>query len=198
MISTDAQDLAFEALLPLASPTAAALQRVDEAVRDERKMMDPLRNGFTPTLNAAALGLDRFGYAIREVGVEWAPLPAIRQLSTPVQEANNVHLWGLGAQYVLRIKRDPVECVAVGTQRLFSQLPAADRPSTIFLTWDISLAGQISAPRFVCIDEPKWTISLSQLLVHGAPPVETVSSSTTRTAIVRSKIKRDDEQSDDS
>src|SRR4051812_8258801 len=65
--ATDARDLAFDALLPLAKTTAAALERVDKAVADERKVMDPLRKGFNPTLNAGALGLGRFGYAVREV-----------------------------------------------------------------------------------------------------------------------------------
>lgn len=117
--------------------------------------MDPLRNGFTPTLHAAAVGLGRFGYAVREVGAAWVSFPNVQSVSTAEHEANNVHLWTLDDQYVLRIKRDPVEGVAEGTQRLFSQLPADDRPSTVFLTWDISLGGQISTPRFVCIDEPK-------------------------------------------
>jgi hypothetical protein len=196
-IEPDAEDLAFDAHLPLAVPTCAALKRVDNAVRDERKLMDSLRKGFTPTLNAGALGLGRFGYAVREIGAEWLCLAPIKRASTPEQESNNVHLWTLGSQYVLRIKREPVEGIAEGTQRLFAQLPAADRTSTVFLTWDIDLNGQISAARFVCVDEPKWTISLGRLVAHGSAPVVAIPSSTPRGPVVRSKLTQRDEQRGD-
>lgn len=194
--SSDAQKLAFDALLPLAAPTAAALERVAESVQEEREMMESLRAGFTPTLRAGVLGLDRFGYAVREVGAEWLDVALVRRASTPKQEANNIHLWTLGDDYVLRIKRDPVDGVAEGTLHLFEQLAAEGMPSVVFLTWDINLEDQISAPRFVCLDEPKWTISLSQLLAHGAAPV-VGTPSTSRGPVVRSKkTTQSDEQQD--
>lgn len=194
----DARDLAFAALLPLARPTAAALERVDRLVGDERKLMDPLRLGFTPALNAGVLGLGRFGYAVRELGAEWLDVPNVRRDSRAEQEAHNVHLWGLGDRFVVRIKREPVEGVAEGTQRLFAQLPAAGRPSTVFLTWDINLEGRISAPRFACIDEPKWTILLAELLADGAGPVISIPSAPKPSGpVVRSKIKAPPGQRDE-
>lgn len=165
--------------------------------------MDPLRAGFTPTLNAGVLGLGRFGYAVREVGKGWLQVPAVRWISSPGQEANNVFMWTLGDHYVLRIKRDPVEGVAEGTQRLFAQLPVAERPATVFLTWDINLDGKIFAPRFACIDEPKWTISLAALVAHASVPPVAAPLPTTPAPVVRSKITpapasaKDDRQRDD-
>jgi hypothetical protein len=199
MISSDpdARDLAFDALSSLATPTAAALERVDVAVRNERRTMDPLRVGFTPTLRAGTLGLGRFGYAVREVAVEWEALPNVRRASLPEQEANNVFLWTLESQYILRIKRDPVENINEGTQRLFAQLPATDRPSQVFLTWDIALDGSVTAPRFACVESPKWTITLGELLRATSAPVVTLPSSSTRGPIVRSKIKQAEEQTDE-
>lgn len=200
-LGPDARDLAFAALLDLANPTAASLDRVDTLVTDERKLMDPLRDGFTPTLNAGVLGLDRFGYAVRELGTAWERVASVRRWSTPEQEASNVHLWMLGDRYVLRIKREPVDGVAEGTQRLFVRLPPADRPSTVFLTWDISLDGRISAPRFACIEEPAWTIRLTELLREGgrgAGDVVRLPSAPKPTGpVVRSKITRDEEERDD-
>jgi hypothetical protein len=193
----DAQALAFDALLPLAKPTAAALERVDKTVRAEREIMESLRAGFTPTLHAGVLGLDRFDYAVIELGNSWLVVPKVKRASSPKQEANNIYLWTLGNDYVLRVKRDPVDGVAEGTQRLFEELPVAGVPSVVFLTWDIDLAYQISAPRFVCLEEPKWTISLRQLLAHGVEPGTGVLPAITRRPVVRSKTKRRDERSRD-
>jgi hypothetical protein len=190
----DAENLAFEALLPLAKPTADALERVDKAVLDERNQMDRLRSGFGTTLKAGLSGLGRFGYAVREVGLQWAGVPNVRAASTPQQEASNVFLWSVGDRYALRIKHDPIEGVAEGTQRLFAQLPAADRPSTIFLTWGIGLDDKILSPRFVCVDEPKWTISLAQLLAHDMARPTPMPAPARRGPIVRSKTKADDQK----
>lgn len=190
----DAENLAFEALLPLAKPTADALERVDMAVLDERNKMDPLRNGFGTTLKAGLYGLGRFGYAVREVGLQWAGVSNVRAVSTSLQEASNVFLWTVDDRYVLRIKHDPVEGVAEGTQRLFAQLPAADRPSTIFLTWGIGLDDKIVLPRFVCVDEPKWTISLAQLLAQDMARPTPMPAPAHRGPIVRSKARADDQK----
>lgn len=192
----DAHDVAFEALLPLAQPTADALREVDDIVADERKAMDPLREGFTPMLKAGVIGLGRFGYAVRAVGKRWLDVPGLASASTPEQEANNVFLWLLGGSHVLRIKRDPVDGVAEGTQRLFAQLPAAGRPSTVFLTWDIDVDARVTRPRFACLEEPRWTISLSSLLAHAAPrPVSLPAAS--RGPGVQSKKRREQQQFDD-
>lgn len=198
-IGRDARDLAFDALLALAKPTAAALERVDETVRAEREKMTVLRADFTPILHAGTLGLGRFGYAVIELGKSWLVVPEVKRASTPKQEANNVYLWTLGNGYVLRVKSDPVDEVAEGTMRLFDELPIPGVPSVVFLTWDIDLAHQISAPRFVCLDEPKWTISLRQLLAHDMDPGKGIRPRTPRKPEVRSKLKRPKrDDSDDS
>lgn len=191
----DARDLAFEALLPLSKPTADALDRVEQAVSDEHRVTEPLRKGLHITQLAALSGLGRFSYAIRELIVDWGPIPDLRRTSTSEQETQNIYLWSLAERYMLRVKHDPVDRVDPGTQRLFAELPAEERPVQVFLTWDIGRSGNIVRPVFACVEEPKWTISLAQLLAHGAAQVSPAQSERPG-ATVRSKHARGDEQRD--
>lgn len=172
----DVQDLAFEALLPLAEPTERALQRVQSRLESEIKLVGPLREGLHVVQRAALNGLARFAHGVLELGEEYANVTTARRSSTPQQEEQNIYLWTVDERFMLRVKRDPVDRVDPGTQRLFSQLPAGDRPVQVFLTWDVSETGQIIDATFACLEEPKWTISVARLVAHtvaSAPALAT-------------------------
>jgi hypothetical protein len=171
MLSSNRRKAAFDALLPLANPTAAALGRVDKSVNVERKLMQPLRSGWTPTQFAAAYGLSRFNYGVKELGAAWEADPSVSRVSSDRQELGQMFLWALGRGWILRVKHEPVEGVAPGTQRLFEQGDLGVGTKQIFLTWTVSRAGNIVLPTFVCVEEPTFTIRLTQLLeaANGSP-----------------------------
>jgi hypothetical protein len=181
----DAQDLAFAALLPLAEPTERALSRVQQRLNDEDRLVAPLRERLHVVQRAALNGLSRFSHGVVEIGNEYERIPGLRRSSTAVQEEQNIYLWTLNDQFMLRVKREPIDRVDPGTQRLFNQLPPDDRPVQVFLTWDVSEDGQIISPVFACVEEPKWTISLARLLAatSGSP---TAIRHSPRKAVVQS------------
>lgn len=193
----DAEDLAFAALSPIASATDDALKRVDKAVRDERKLTDPLHSGFDQRLRAADIGMNRFGYAVQQLEQSWGAFPNIRSISTQPLKDACVHVWMLDDAWLLRIKREPEKGVAEGTQRLFPQLPVEGRPVTVCLTWDLSTQGDILLPRFVALEEPAWTISLNRLIAKNAPAPVTGPQPVRRGPQVASKIAKPDAQRED-
>lgn len=196
--NADIQDVAFEALLALAKPTEKALDRVQTRVDDEIKLVGPLREDLHVVQRAALSGYLRFALAVRELGAEYGRVPGARRYSTSSQEEQNIYLWTYNDRFMLRVKREPVDQVDPGTQRLFAEMPRADRPVQVFLTWDVSESGQITGPAFACVEEPKWTISLARLLAHTVTRPETLKTPS-RSPIVKSTRPdaAEDEEQDD-
>ena len=169
----DERERAFAALLDIANGTDDALTRVQRALDDERKLVAPLRSGFHPTQHAGLNGISRFAYTVREWGEMLDRHPAARRISTERQEAQNIYMWLLNEEYVLRIKHDLEEIVDPGTATLFSLEPQAS-PVVVFLTWDTVADAKIRGVSFATVDEPSWTIPLAELLRAAAGPVPTV------------------------
>jgi transcriptional regulator with XRE-family HTH domain len=67
------------------------------------------------------------------------------------------------------VEIDPDLDVNVGARRLFESAAPAGDP-TIFLTWDESEEGRIIRARFVTVEEPKFSISLDQLVAVAERP----------------------------
>jgi hypothetical protein len=165
----DERERAFAALMPIAQGTSAALARVEEAVEDERRLTTPLRARFHATQHASLNGTSRFAYAVRELGEMLDEHPSARRISSEPQQAQSIYMWLLAERYVLRIKHDLDEIVDPGTATLFSLEPEAG-PVIVFLTWEIGADGKMRAIGFATVDEPKWTITLDELLRAEAEP----------------------------
>jgi len=189
----DARDLAFEALLPLAEPTERAIARIQGALDTERKLVGPLRERINVGQRAALDGQARFGYGVVDCGDEWRACPTVQRVSTPPQEASGIYLWLVEGRFMLRLKSEPIQPkVDAGALRLTAELPPAGQLVQVYLTWEICLDGAIRDVAFVCLEEPAWTIPLSELLAHLRPvataPVQR------RGAIVRSARPVEDQE----
>jgi hypothetical protein len=168
--TSDPREEAFDLLLPAALCTRDALKRVDEAVARELQQTRPLRKSWQAGQRNQSIGFSRFVYAADELRQAWAGVKGFRYASSPSQEASNLFLWMLQERWPVRIKHEPIEGgVNAGARRLFeSQVPKAD--PTVFLTWDESEEGRIIRARFTTVREPKWSISVDQLVAVAERP----------------------------
>jgi hypothetical protein len=188
----DARDLAFEALLPLAEPTERAIARIQVTLDTERKLVGPLRERINVGQRATLDGQARFGYGVVDCGDEWKACPTVRRVSTPAQEASGIYLWLLNGRFMLRLKSEPVQPkVDPGALRLTAELPPAGQLVQVYLTWEIGLDGTIRDVAFVCLEEPAWTIPLTELLAHARPV--TPAPVQRRGAIVKSARPAEDQ-----
>jgi hypothetical protein len=166
----DPRQEVFDLLLPAATATRDALKRVDEAVSREIQLVRPVRKSWQPGQRRQSIGFSRFAYAVDELKESWTAIVGLRYVSSPSQAASNLFLWSLDERWPLRIKHEPVEGdVNVGTRRLFESAAPAGDP-TIFLTWDESDEGRIIRARFVTVEEPKFSISVDQLVAVAERP----------------------------
>jgi hypothetical protein len=188
----DARDEAFAALLPLAEPTERAVELIENTLSDERKLLGVSREGLNVGQLAALNGLARFAHGVVACGNEWDACASVRRVSTPSQETGGIYLWLLEDRFMMRLKHEPVEPrVDPGALRLSPELPAPGHIVQIYLTWDISLQGTIVRPMFTCLEEPTWTIPLSELLAHARPPA-TALQTPKRGPVVRSTREADE------
>ena len=167
----DERERAFEALLPLAPKTQAALVRVQDVLDDEQRLTSPLRSRFHPAQRSALLGMSRFAYTVREWGAVLEAHTAACRVSTDTQESQNIYMWLLQGEYVLRVKHDLDDILNPGAATLFSLAPQA-RPVVVFLTWDTAPDHKIRNVSFATLDEPAWTITLTELTDAASPPVD--------------------------
>lgn len=170
----DPREAAFEALLPLALPTSAALARVQQKVRDDLRLTAPLRTRFHPSRRASHAGNLRFDYAIIEWGDELAKLGNVPRISSEIEEAQSIYHWLLERRYVLRVKHDLTDAVHPGVRTLFTLARAVQVPEVVYLTWSVDKDGTISNACFATVDEPKWTITLTELVAHAGEQPETI------------------------
>lgn len=168
-----AWDRAFEALSPLAQPTAKALTRVQAAVDEDRRRTDPLRAALNPSARAAVLGVLRFGLTTAYLTEEFENAAGVWKISGPQQEAQHLYFWQCGQEYVLRVKHEPQVTDHPGTRRLWD-LDDDEGMSEVFLCWDSALDYRISNPRFATLEEPRWTVPLTSLLAQSAPTAPAV------------------------
>lgn len=164
-----AREAAFDALLPIASATARALDDAQRDVEHELRATDARRAGLNPTVRAGLAGTARFGYLTQTLARSWSSVAGITKLSSPKQELQNMWFWALGDRYVLRVKHEPQDTVAPGVQRLWDEesLPAAEE---VFLCWETASDFTIFDIRFATVAEPKWSIPLSSLIAASAAP----------------------------
>lgn len=181
-----ARSAAFETLLSVASDIADALEHVELAVADDRKLNQPVRSSFHPSQRAALTGMTRFSSAVLHLSGALDARSECRRISTPSQESQNLYMWLVGEQLVLRVKHDLEGIVDPGTAQLFALAPA-ERCQTVFLTWGIGPDGSMRSVSFATVDEPRWTIPLSQLLAVEHAPVEMPAQSRPVGPAVRSK-----------
>jgi hypothetical protein len=166
----DPRQEVFELLLPAAAATRDGLKRVDQAVSREVQLVRPLRKNWQPGQRRQGIGFSRFAYAVDELKESWAGVTGLRYVSSPSQAASNLFLWSLDERWPIRIKHEPVEGdVNVGARRLFESAAPGGDP-TIFLTWDESDEGRIIRARFVTVEEPKFSISVDQLVAVAEQP----------------------------
>jgi len=162
-IPPDARQLAFASLLPVAEITAAALQRVDRAVKDEKELTKELRKGWHPAQRAGSEGTSRFSNTVYFWGRALEAAESARRASSPSQEAQSIYLWRIGDRFYLRVKHDLESVVDPGAATLFSLIPH-EAPVNVFLSWDVSPDGEIVNPHFASVDGDTWTIALFELL----------------------------------
>ncbi len=165
----DEREQAFEALLPLAPKTQAALGRVQDVLDDEQHLTSPLRSQFHPAQRSALLGMSRFAYTVREWGGALEAHGTASRVSTDTQESQNIYMWLLEDRYVLRVKHDLDDIVDPGAATLFSLAPQ-EKPVVVFLTWDTAPDHQIRNISFATLDQPAWTITLTELIAAASPP----------------------------
>lgn len=163
----DPREAAFEALLPLAQPTSDALARMQEKVRDDLRMTAPLRTRFHPARRANHAGNLRFDYTIIEWAGELAKLGTVPRVSSEVEEAQSIYNWLLEGHYVLRVKHDLADVVHPGVRTLFTLARVVQAPEVVYLTWSVDKDGTISNVCFATVEEPKWTITLKELVAHA-------------------------------
>lgn len=164
-----AWEQAFEALMPVASPTAQALDRVQATLDEDRRLTEPLRRPLNPSMRAGVVGSLRFGYTAVYWDGELQSIPVVTKVSTPVQELQYIYLWLLADSYILRVKHEPQQTVDPGSRRLWHQEDLND-VSEVFLCWDTRPDFTISNPRFATFGEPKWSIPLALLLARADAP----------------------------
>lgn len=169
-ISPDEREQAFEVLLPIAETTQDALARVQDVLDDEQRRTSPLRSEFHPSQRSALLGMSRHAYTVREWGAV-LELGAASRISTDTQEAQNIYMWLLEERYVLRVKHDLDDVVDPGTATLFSLAPQ-EKPVVVFLTWDTAPEHKIRNVSFATLEEPRWTITLAELMDAAAPTIK--------------------------
>jgi hypothetical protein len=189
---------AFTALLPLANLTAAALDRVDRRVDEERKLMQPLRSAWTPTQFAASYGLSRFNYGVLELGAAWETHSTVKRVSSEAQELGQVFLWTVGPSWILRVKHEPAEGAGDGVQQLFAQDDLDIGPKQLFLSWGVSTAGSIVRPLFMCLDNPGFIIPLTQLLEVANRPPQPLRPSKPRARVRSTRPAQRDAERDES
>ncbi len=164
-----ARERAFDSLVGLSAPVREALDRVDVSVAAERKNTSAGRAAFTRTQRMAIEGSTRFASAVDEVGRALVATGRVLRVSTPVQEAQNIFLWLVDSEYMFRIKHDLDDVEDPGAAHLFSVADPAVR-QTVFLTWEVSADGTIKSPTFATVEEPRWAISLGQLVASSQRP----------------------------
>ncbi len=162
---------AFDTLLPVASDIADALNLVERDVADDRKLNQPVRSSFHPSQRASLTGMTRFSSAVVHVGRALDSRSECRRMSTASQESQNLYMWLVGERLVLRVKHDLEGVVDPGTAQLFAVTPTEPN-TTVFLTWSIAPDGCMRNASFATVDEPRWTIPLSQLLAVELAPAE--------------------------
>jgi hypothetical protein len=189
MADTTARERAFEALLPFALTIQGALDRVEDAVLGDMKLNQPLRTSFHPSQIASLRGCFRFASAVLELGRVLDDHPRSLKISSASQESQNIWMWLIDNTLVLRVKHDLTEVVDPGTAQLFAVQPLTDTP-TVFLTWDIAHDGTMRNVMFASVDEPKWTISIAQLL-SAAQPMPVIGSERVGGPNVRSAKQRE-------
>lgn len=165
----DEREQAFEALLPIASRTQEALGRVQDTLDDEQRLTSPLRSQFHPAQRSALLGTSRFAYTVREWGGALDTHSGVSRVSTDTQESQNIYMWLLEDRYVLRVKHDLDDIANPGAAALFSLAPQ-EMPVVVFLTWDTAPDNKIRNVSFATLDQPAWTITLSELMDAASPP----------------------------
>ncbi len=189
----DERERAFEALLPFATKTQDVLDRVQEALDDEDRLVSPLRADFHPTQRAGLTGSSRHALTVLHWGavLEASSVPRI---CTDSQEAQSLFMWLLDDRYVLRVKHDLAEVVDPGTATLFSLAPqeAKDDPVVVFLTWETTAERKIRRACFATLDEPAWTIPLAELVGAATPTISIAKRPPL--VLVRSKREGADEQ----
>lgn len=162
----DPREAAFEALLPLALPTRDALARMEQKVREDLRQTAPLRTRFHPSRRAGYAGNLRFDHTILEWGDELAALGTVPKTSSELEEAQNIYHWLLEGRYVLRVKHDLTEAVHPGVRSLFAVAGVAES-EVVYLTWTVGKDGLITNVCFATVEEPKWTITLQELVAQA-------------------------------
>jgi hypothetical protein len=170
------REAAFEALLPLALPTRDALARMQEKVSDDLRLTAPLRTRFHPTRRASHAGNLRFDYTIIEWGAELAALGTVPKMSSEIEESQNIYHWLLEERYVLRVKHDLTEVTHPGVRTLFTVNRIVRSPEVIYLTWSVDKDGTVFDACFASVEEPKWTITLKELVAQAQERPEEIRS----------------------
>jgi hypothetical protein len=196
MLEPKDREEAFATLLEIAPAVQAALLRVDTRVITDKKHNAPLRADFHASQHASIDGTFRFSAAIAELKDALDARSDVKRVSTASQEAQNIYLWLIANSLYVRVKHDLTDVVSPGATPLFSLAPVVDA-QTAFITWDLAPDGTMRTVMFACVDEPKWTISLSQLLSVAEQPDATIRPARPAGPTVRSTKQKTfaDEQS---
>lgn len=179
------RETAFAALLPIAAAVHDALARVDQRVTTDRTHNGPLRNDFHASQHASLDGSFRFSAAVAELKRALDPRDDVQRVSTLSQEAQNIYLWLVADVLLVRVKHDLSDVLNPGASQLFSSAGATG-VQTAFITWDLAPDGTMRTVLFANVEEPKWTISLSQLLSVTSAPDATIAPKRPAGPVVRS------------
>jgi len=185
----DPRQEAFDLLLPAAIPTRDALQRVGTAVAAEIQQVRPLRKAWRRGQRNQSIGFSRFVYAVDELRRAWAGVTGLQYASSASQEDSNLFLWTLKDRWPLRVKHEPVEGEVNPGARQLLHLPVLKGEPTIYLTWDESEEREIVRARFATVKEPKWSISLAQLVAVAERP-DSISSKQPLARVSSSRVKQ--------
>lgn len=185
MIGIDPRERAFEALLPVAAAVYSVLGDADAAIVADGERNSMSRAAWTPAQRKTSAGYSRFCWVVDGLKVALPSIPGVAYVSTTVQEASNLFLWQVAPFLTLRVKSEPSELAIEQTESMFRRAPTAG-DETVCLSWDVSSAHAICAPRFVSVHHrDPWSISLTELL--AAPANVTGIGSRMPIELVRSK-----------
>ena len=163
---TDPRQRVFDALVPVALPVKRAVDRAQEAVKEEVRLCQQ-RHVWTPQQQAAVIGSTRFGYTTNFLKQELSVVSdAARFFSTPSQESQGLFLW-LAGDVCLRVKREPEELENESVLSLLDDAPGQADLSAC-LAWRSGPGPEIDLIRFKAGHGAPWVIPLDELLIAGA------------------------------
>lgn len=163
---TDPRRRAFDALVPIAVPVQRAVDRAQQAVKEELRLCGQ-RMIWTPQQQTAVAGYTRFSYVTNFLKEELSVVPdSSRFFSTLGQEHQGLFLW-LIDDICLRVKREPEELLNESVLSLLDEAPGQADLSAC-LTWTLGPGPEIDMTRFKAGHGAMWVIPLDELLAAEA------------------------------